>query len=47
MGTVQHCLNAVERVWSFTDYVLVTLNDDDDDYSSVEREKVGRREEGG
>jgi len=27
LETVQHCLSAVMRMWSFTDCVLVTLND--------------------
>jgi len=31
LGTVDHCLSAVNRVWSFVDCILVTLNDDDDD----------------
>jgi len=33
LETVQHCLSAVKRKWSFTHSVLVTLNvnDDDDD----------------
>jgi len=31
MGTVQHCLSAVKRVWSFTECILVTLNGNDDD----------------
>jgi len=33
LGTVQHCLIAVMRTWSFMDcaYVLVTLNVNDDD----------------
>jgi len=38
LWTVQHCLSAVTRVWSFADYILVTLsvNDDDDkEYSRL------------
>jgi len=31
LGTVQQCLSAVKRVWSFADYVLVTLNVNDND----------------
>jgi len=30
LGTVQHCLSVVKRVWSFTDCILVTMNNDDD-----------------
>jgi len=30
LGTVQHCLGAVKRVWFFTDCILVTLNVNDD-----------------
>jgi len=33
LGSFQLCLSAVKRVWSFTDYILVTLNvnEEDDD----------------
>jgi len=40
MGTVQRCLSAAMRVWSFSDCVFVTLNgshdDDDDDNDDVD-----------
>jgi len=35
LETVKHCLNAVKRVWFFTDRILVTLNVNDDDDVSV------------
>jgi len=31
LGTVQHSLNAVMRVWPIMDCILMTLNVDDDD----------------
>jgi len=31
LGTVQYCLSAVKRVWSFVDCDLKTLNVKDDD----------------
>jgi len=30
LGTVQHCLSAVKRVGKFTDWVLATINVNDD-----------------
>jgi len=39
LGRRQHCVSAVRRLCSFTDYVLVTLNVDDD----VEKKKRIRR----
>jgi len=34
LTTVQHCLSAVKRVLSFADFILVTLNvnEDNDDW---------------
>jgi len=38
LEAVQHCLGAVQRLWSFTDCVLVTLNvNDDDDDDKVDK----------
>jgi len=36
LGTVQHCLMVVWRVWFFTDCILVTLSVNDDDEPSFQ-----------
>jgi len=49
LGTVQHCVSGVKRVWFFTDCIIMTLgvNDDDDDsfqvfnhYQDIRRHKL-------
>jgi len=40
LETIQHCLSAVMRVWSFMDFILVTLNVNDDD---ADRTQLHRR----
>jgi len=35
LGTVQHCLSAQKKVWSFSDSVLVILNIHEDEYDSI------------
>jgi len=36
LGTVQHCLSAVKRVWSFTDciFMMLNVNDANDDVTA-------------
>jgi len=40
LGIVQHCLNEVTRVWSFTYSILVTLNVNDEDNDNLSCEFV-------
>jgi len=37
LGTVQHCLSVIQRLWFFMNCILVTLKVNDDDDENVQK----------